>query len=169
MADPVHTAKSGNAQAARICGNLGGTDMARRVMLWAGVPLMVLGGLLGVGGLLGSNNLWQYAVPFWMFVGGLVLALVGASQHERQNTTRRGLSAEVLAGGGANVNATMAATHAPAARTTAASSLSALKRPTASGAALVSPDAIQARLQAIEAENKSLRDYLLAAKVSIAR
>jgi hypothetical protein len=139
--------------------------MARRIMLWAGVPLMVLGGLLGAGGLLGSNSLWQYAVPFWMFVGGLVLALVGASLHERQAAaTRTVRHADVLAAGAAGPSSVVE----PAPRTTAASSLSSLKRP-ASAAVLDTPDAIQARLHAVEAENKSLRDYLLAAKVSIAR
>jgi hypothetical protein len=139
--------------------------MARLVMLWAGVPLMVLGALLGVGGLVGSDSLWQHAVPFWMFVGGLGLALGGASMHERQVTIGRPVSP---AGAYA---ANYTAGPAPVSETfggTAASGLSSLKRP-APRPALDTAEAVHARITAIEAENKSLRDYLLAAKVSIAR
>jgi hypothetical protein len=140
-------------------------------MFWAGLPLMAVAATLGLSGIgQAGSDLQRHALPFWLFVAGLVLAVVGAWSRERQR-------------GGATVAAVTAAipaAAAAAARSVETGGLSRLQRPSMNPPAAVTPTVIppgaaatppemMERIRAFETDNARLRAFLLDAKASIAR
>jgi hypothetical protein len=147
-------------------------------MFWAGLPLMAVAATLGLSGIgQAGSDFQRHALPFWLFVAGLVLAVVGAWSRERQ---RDGATGPAMT---AAIPATAPAT-AAARAVTETGGLSRLQRPSmnpaaamiptvspaiiAPGAAATQPEMME-RIRAFETDNARLRAFLLDAKASIAR